>query len=389
MSRHDRQLYEFGPFALDPDEQSLMNDGEPIPLAPKAFSVLLVLVRNAGRTVGKDEIMRAVWPDTFVEEQNVGLNVYLVRKALGDDTDHPRYVATVPRRGYRFVAPVRRGCGVEAVQSVEGVTKLIPETAAPKQPREMGAWLSYIFGEHGVFVLASCALYAVLYAVALFVEVAYQFDRYGIAAAKIAPLVFLWMWVTSVFGLEAGRRLTLRGELRGLTFSVMVFSLAGLMLYGALGWFLPNVPITKARFQTYPAYGAYLKSIYYFLPLAVIFLVLPYHFVIAARREVRAGGGRLALALLIGRRLGAAPAGVVYVKRGWLSLTLAVAAVAALVATAHLLENLVPGEYTSFFTQLVQWRLALYFAFGMVCLVWYSRALDEIKRECVGLRTAA
>jgi hypothetical protein len=98
---------------------------------------------------------------------------------------------------------------------------------------------------------------------------------------------------------------------------------------------------------------------------------------------VRTGRDRLALALLIGRRLGAAPASAVYVKRGWLGLALAIAAVAALVATAHLLENLVPGEYTNFFTQLVEWRLVLYFTFGTVCLAWYALALDEIKRECL------
>ncbi|HEY0172357.1 MAG TPA: hypothetical protein VGB98_15150, partial [Pyrinomonadaceae bacterium] len=170
----------------------------------------------------------------------------------------------------------------------------------------------------------------------------------------------------------------------GLTLSVLTFALAGLLLYGVLGWFLPNVPITRARFQTYPAHGAYLKSIYYFLPLAAVFLILPYHFVIATRREVRAGGGRLALALLAGRRLAIAPAGAVYVRGLWLGLTLAAAAVAAVMGTAHLVENLVPGKHMGLFTQLVQWRLAIYFSLGLACLVWYSRSLEEIKRECLG-----
>lgn len=198
-----------------------------------------------------------------------------------------------------------------------------------------------------------------------------------------APLVFLWVWGTSLAGLGAGGRLTREGRGWGLVLSVSTFTLAGLLLYGALGWFLPNAPITKARFQTYPAHGAYLKSVYYFLPLAAVFLVLPYHFVVAARREARAGSRRLALALLTGSRLAAAPAGTVYVRGRWLGLALAAAAVAAVTATAHLVDNLAPGEHTAFFTQLVQWRLAIYFALGLTCLVWYSQSLDEIKRECL------
>jgi hypothetical protein len=227
-----------------------------------------------------------------------------------------------------------------------------------------------------------------LYVVALLVEVAYQFDRYGIAAAKAAPVVFLWVWITSVAGLGAGRHLALRGRISGLSVSLSVFALAGLLLYAALGFLLPNEPITRAQFQTYPAHGAYLKSVYYFLPLAVVFLILPYHFVVATRKDVRAGRRRQTLALLAGRRTYAAPAGTIYVKGRWLAITLALAAVAAVVATAHLLENLVPGEHKDFFTQLVEWRLALYFALGLMCLVWYSRALDEIKRECLNIRAA-
>jgi hypothetical protein len=247
--------------------------------------------------------------------------------------------------------------------------------------------VSAAFGGHSCFALMSCALYAVLYVVALFVEIAYEFDRYGAGAVKAAPLVFLWVWGTSVAGLIAGVRVTLRGKGGGLALSMSAFALAGLLLYGALSWFLPNVPITKARFQTYPAHGAYLKSVYYFLPLAAVFLVLPYHFVAATRREVRAGG-RQALALLAGRGLAAAPPGAVYVRGLWLGLTLVAAAVAAVLGTAHLVENLVPSEHTGFFTQLVQWRLAIYFALGLACLVWYSRSLEEIKRECLGTAAA-
>src|SRR5689334_11239104 len=104
MKIESEPVVECGRFVLDPLAQTLVRDGQDIPLPPKAFAVLLMLVRNAGRTVKKDEIIEKVWPEVFVEDQNVGQNIHLARKALGDDADKPTYIVTVARRGYRFVA---------------------------------------------------------------------------------------------------------------------------------------------------------------------------------------------------------------------------------------------------------------------------------------------
>jgi Tol biopolymer transport system component/DNA-binding winged helix-turn-helix (wHTH) protein len=100
-------LFEFGPFQLDARERVLLCDRQPVPLPPKAFDTLLLLVRNHGRTLDKDEMMRQLWPDTFVEEVNLAQHVSLLRKTLGENRDEPRYIETVPRRGYRFIADVR------------------------------------------------------------------------------------------------------------------------------------------------------------------------------------------------------------------------------------------------------------------------------------------
>jgi DNA-binding winged helix-turn-helix (wHTH) protein len=110
MSEQSGRVYEFGPFVLDPDRDILLKGGEPVALPPKAFALLVALVRAGGRTVTKDEILREIWPDTAVEEQNVGQNIHLVRKALSDEADRPSYVVTVPRRGYRFAAAIRERC---------------------------------------------------------------------------------------------------------------------------------------------------------------------------------------------------------------------------------------------------------------------------------------
>lgn len=100
------QVYEFGPFSLDAEERVLRREGQPVPLRPKDVDMLLVLVENNGRVVEKDELMKRVWPDTFVEEANLSHHVFTLRKALGDGIEENRFIETVPRRGYRFAAAV-------------------------------------------------------------------------------------------------------------------------------------------------------------------------------------------------------------------------------------------------------------------------------------------
>jgi DNA-binding winged helix-turn-helix (wHTH) protein/tetratricopeptide (TPR) repeat protein len=102
-----RQLYEFGPFRLDPEKELLLREDETVPVAPKAFQILLVLIRHNKQLVTKDDLMRAIWPDTFVEEANLSRNVFLLRKALGEGPQDHNYIVTVPGRGYRFAEDVQ------------------------------------------------------------------------------------------------------------------------------------------------------------------------------------------------------------------------------------------------------------------------------------------
>ena len=106
MNQHD--FYEFGPFRLNATEGVLIRRGEPVHLTPKALRLLLVLVRHSNHIVDKDELMRQVWPDTVVEETNLAGNIHALRQILGEGNDEERYIETIPKRGYRFVAKVRR-----------------------------------------------------------------------------------------------------------------------------------------------------------------------------------------------------------------------------------------------------------------------------------------
>ena len=107
MSKREGHYYEFGPFRLVPDERLLLRDGEPVALTPKAFETLVALVHRAGHLADKDDLLREVWPDSFVEESNLAQNVFALRKVLGEGKKGQKYIETVPKRGYRFLASVR------------------------------------------------------------------------------------------------------------------------------------------------------------------------------------------------------------------------------------------------------------------------------------------
>jgi DNA-binding winged helix-turn-helix (wHTH) protein/Tfp pilus assembly protein PilF len=109
-------FYEFGPFRLDTVERLLLRRDTPVTLTPKVFDILLMLVRNSGRALEKEAFMREIWPDSFVEEGNLNRNISTLRKALGDGQDGQRFIETIPKRGYRFVASVRE-TGAPAAQA--------------------------------------------------------------------------------------------------------------------------------------------------------------------------------------------------------------------------------------------------------------------------------
>jgi Tol biopolymer transport system component/DNA-binding winged helix-turn-helix (wHTH) protein len=152
------ELYEFGPFRLEPTERKLSRNNEPVVLTPKAFDTLVLLVRNSGHLLEKEELIKTLWPDSFVEEGNLSNNIFAVRKALGDD---PQYIETVPKRGYRFVGAVRQLPSPSARQrekaklelasaatlgSASGTAPAVlstpPTIAAFLQSRKLAAWLS-------------------------------------------------------------------------------------------------------------------------------------------------------------------------------------------------------------------------------------------------------
>src|SRR6266446_7686208 len=99
-------LYRFGTFVLDPQRRTLSCNQSPVPLTPKAFDVLVFLAQNPNRLITKEELLKAVWGETFVEEGNLTQYISLLRKALGDASEHARLIVTIARKGYQFTASV-------------------------------------------------------------------------------------------------------------------------------------------------------------------------------------------------------------------------------------------------------------------------------------------
>ena len=104
----EKGVYEFGDFRLDTRERAIESAGRPLSIAPKALDLLIVLVENCGRIVDKQELMTKVWPDTFVEDNNLAFNISVLRKLFGESGASPRFIETIPKRGYRFIADVVR-----------------------------------------------------------------------------------------------------------------------------------------------------------------------------------------------------------------------------------------------------------------------------------------
>lgn len=132
------RLYHFGPFSLNESEGVLLRDGSPVSLTPKAYDMLLILVRNNGHLVERDELMRHVWPETLVEEANVSQQVFTLRGILGETEGRAKYIETVPRRGYRFVAEVTEVLEpTSASPSLENATSQIIESAKQEKPSNL------------------------------------------------------------------------------------------------------------------------------------------------------------------------------------------------------------------------------------------------------------
>src|SRR5215472_12385577 len=133
MTLKGQTLYEFGSFRLDPANRQLLDEGRAVSLTPKALEILVVLVQNGNRLTTKEELMRRVWPDSFVEEANLTVNISALRKLLGETVDGEQYIQTVPKSGYRFSVPVTQRQPESQAVTAEVIANPLGEQAAASE----------------------------------------------------------------------------------------------------------------------------------------------------------------------------------------------------------------------------------------------------------------
>jgi hypothetical protein len=247
----------------------------------------------------------------------------------------------------------------------------------------MSAALDESFGGHRRHVLLTSTLYALLYALPVFVELAYQWDRYAQIALIVGPLAALWILATTLVALK--QTVSAAREARGPERPLVIMFAATAVLCAVLLPLAPNVPTVEASFTTYPVNLGYLKSVFYAWCVEPIFMLWPYHFVLVMQRQLQVGRHRLVEALLLGRPEGLPPPGTRYPRLWILSLYLAGLFIFNWLGVSHLFDHLVMRRYTTLFMTLVLLRAGVWLLLPVVCLWWYQHCLTELKREALAV----
>jgi len=158
MLKQQNHLYEFGAFRLDPDEHLLTRNGQPVPLTPRAFDVLVALIRRSGHLVTKEELMMTVWRDSIVEDGNLTVTISMLRKALVEEGNDRRYIQTISKQGYRFIGEIREAVVRETATSLEdGPSQPLNKTEPPPR-RQRFSLLQAVSAVVGVALLIAISV---------------------------------------------------------------------------------------------------------------------------------------------------------------------------------------------------------------------------------------
>lgn len=293
-------------------------------------------------------------------------------RLLREDFD---LIEAVPAKGYRLSADVSEFFAVAAEPKTNSEKAAVNFTETPIPAQK-------VFGGHLRQMFFVCTIYAALFVVALFVELAYQFDTFKNLAFSLAMPVFLWIWLTSLAGLYFGWKLSKKSVFSGFISAAVIFLCAAILLYLLLGAFLPAYPITEASFQTYPAHAAYLKSVFYFLALGIFLMVLPFIVIVWLETELANNNQKVITSLRRFRHRRLSIVNVLSLSPIFLLGLTIIAVLSSLLLTAHLLDNLKPNQNLNLFIQFVLWRWFLYFALAAECLFWYRASLNRLKGRC-------
>lgn len=303
---NDYYIYEFAEFRLDEEEKKLFKGGKKVNLQPKAFQVLLLLVKNAGRIVSNEKILREVWQGSFVEENNINIQVNAIRNALGQN----RVFIATEEKAFKFTKNVDRKVKLSQnlvrdvtkdeqknLEYQENTEELLKSAEFDAEIVKFNSynWLVIIlvvliallflfFGnissssahmdEYQLgFIYMNSFFYGALSAITLILESAYEFDKYKQNVARMAPFVFLINATAMFAGLKSASEV-LPENIGYAFFLGLLFLSVGTYLSCLLAYFvLPNTPITKSKEEkTQPAFFAFFKNVgFYFFAVYLFF----------------------------------------------------------------------------------------------------------------------
>jgi hypothetical protein len=239
------------------------------------------------------------------------------------------------------------------------------------------------FGGHRTVAVVVAALYGLLHAASVWTELSYSYTRFATLLWASSAFAFTSATVGTAVALWLAARRVLTGNDRGLGLTVISFAAVLAVMTVVMWRLLPDGPTIEANFETRSAAAGFLKNeILYFLPL-LLFIVPTFHAVVALQAELRAGRFRGVRELLTCSAQGLAPRGVWLVPVWFLLILLIVAGLIGYMGTNNLLDNLKPGPYSNTFTAALYVRVFLWYVIAVLCLVWYDRSLQELKREAI------
>ncbi len=358
----------FSPFI---NQLEVLESEKKIKLSPIHCHFLSVLVENPQAVVTFDELRQSIWLHEPAVDARLVRNIqstknHLVNvfKSIGVDAD---FIKPIPGKGYLLDADVSEEAENSNSENPEPISTL-------KMPisnsEEIDVYQSpphrknRLFGEHAVYAAVSSLLYGLLFWIALLLEVAYQFDRFGETALWLGFPTILWIAAASFIGLIWTEKLVRRKSRSAFFVGLAFYIGAAMTLCLAMIFVLPDAPVTAARIQTQPAFAAYLKnSLLYFLPLGVIYILTPFYFVCVRQNSI-SNSQEIGSFL---RNKGAVDLRPAHLFGLWL-----LAIVYSIFSTFYLLDNLSVGQYHSLFVVLIFLRFFVYFSLGLACLVWYN-----------------
>ncbi len=441
QSTPSSRTYEFVGVRLYPDDCLFVrqSDGREYSFRPKERDLLVALLKRPGQLVTYEQLRSEAWPE--IESTNAAkARIRETKRTLQSLLNviikcETQIIETVTGQWYRlnvdvalignvesYVShshleydnghvPNKASEGLESYNHDEiscasdqqsnemteeiGTNKLSDRTVAVlttitelseaeqlKTPTLTGR-LEQTFAGHWRHVLFASSAYGLMYSITLLLEIAYRWDRYGTTAMELCPAVFFWIASTSMIALNLRGKTSRSRNRTSLAVSIVLFLVAAGLVSMTLLLFLPDIPVTEASFQSSTGQAAYLKNVFfYFLPLAILFLVIPFHLVLRLREDMRVGNHRQVMDFLSRRPRSLSPEHAIYISPRTLGTILFGAAITSMILTYRLFDNLKPGPYMNSFAVLAIVRVVLYFGFAVECLIWYYLTLEKIKRGC-------